>query len=269
MPVVELIPNGLCRCGCGEPVYRKKYVANRKGKPNYKYDSSEFLRGHNQRVDGRHGYLPIDGTNWIKRKDTVDPAVIRKLVEDRRRRYSVSMAEMERTIGVNTLHHLHEIRYMLKSTAERILLGLKEHYPYVPYMPNEGEIPVEPKTSGFNYITIKPTGIQFKPDDSEWDKSAACKGKPLSMFFPNTGPTPQVKPLAEVRAICAKCPVADDCFGTALSFGEEHGVWGGVWFGNKAERELAHATYKETGSMTATRATVVKFARLSYADRKK
>lgn len=273
MPLVELIPNGLCRCGCGEPVYVRKYVdTSRPGKPNYKYEPREFLRGHNQRVEGRWSRtsLPKHGENWMRRIDVVDPKPVLDLVKDRQRRYGVSTAAMERAIGIYWIHNLHQNRYLLKSSAERILRGLSEHYPYRGYVPDEGEIPVEPKTTAFNYITVKPTGIRFSPRDPDWDKRAACKGKPLSLFFPaSTRPTNKPIPLGEVRSICAGCPVADDCFGTALSFGEEHGIWGEVWFGSKKERDLAHSTYAETKSMAKTRAKVVKFARLSYADRQK
>lgn len=265
MPLIEKIPNGLCRCGCGEEVYTRKYAANRHGKPNIKYQTYEFIRGHNQRVEGRSSVPTLVRNTWPLRTDTIDPEPILKLVEDRKRRYLTSIKKMEEVTGIHWLHGIKNAQYMLKPTAVRVLNALAEHFPYKGYVPAEGEVIVEPRTSAFNYVTPKPTGIKFYPNDPDWGESAACKRMPLHVFFPtqvaSTGPS--------VRDICAGCPVADDCFGTALSFGEEHGVWGGVWFGNTQERKIALETYMKTHNMAKTRAKVVEFARSSNANRKK
>lgn len=266
MPLVELIPNGLCRCGCGEPVYTRKYVSKRPGKPNYSYKTYEFCIGHNQRVPSNSsGTFPLN--SWPRRKDTVDPAPIWKLVQERRHRYGTTIAAMENRMGVHWLHNMKHYQYMTKPIATRVLNLLSEHYPYKGYVPEKGELVVAPKTTAFNYVTPKPTNIRFHPNDPDWGQRAACRGMPLTPFFPSQ-PLP-LEPMNSVRNICARCPVADDCFGTALSFGEEHGVWGGVWFGSKKEREFALETYNKTHNMAKTRATVVKFARVSYANREK
>jgi WhiB family redox-sensing transcriptional regulator len=60
-----------------------------------------------------------------------------------------------------------------------------------------------------------------------WKEAAACKGRPASMFYPETEAA-----AAPAKAICARCPVSDLCLTVALRNGERHGVWGG-----KTERE--------------------------------
>jgi len=53
--------------------------------------------------------------------------------------------------------------------------------------------------------------------------NAACAGKPTELWFP-TGNIPDWKP---ARAICAVCPIADDCLAFAMETREQHGMWGG------------------------------------------
>jgi WhiB family redox-sensing transcriptional regulator len=61
-----------------------------------------------------------------------------------------------------------------------------------------------------------------------WRQQAACKGA-TAVFFPERG-----QPLDEVRAICARCPVRQECLGEAMALrtlpGQERlmGVWGGT-----------------------------------------
>ena len=55
-----------------------------------------------------------------------------------------------------------------------------------------------------------------------WVASAACRGADTAVFF-----TEQGEATAPAKAICATCPVADECLDYALRNGERHGVWGG------------------------------------------
>ncbi len=68
-----------------------------------------------------------------------------------------------------------------------------------------------------------------------WQDSAACRGEALSLFF---GPDGERQPEREIRerkakAICAQCPVRQECLDYAVSKPEKYGVWGGL---NEDER---------------------------------
>ena len=59
--------------------------------------------------------------------------------------------------------------------------------------------------------------------DEPWREHAACKGMPISLFFPEKGrnvTTPAKK-------VCASCPVAAECLEAAIRGREIWGVWGG------------------------------------------
>lgn len=60
-------------------------------------------------------------------------------------------------------------------------------------------------------------------DQGGWRNFAACKGKPVSIFFPKRGETS-----AKGIAICQKCPVTAHCGQYADEMQIEHGVWGGA-----------------------------------------
>lgn len=53
----------------------------------------------------------------------------------------------------------------------------------------------------------------------------------------------------DVKRICATCPVALQCFATAVAR-DECGTWGGVWFGHNAKAE-AKGQQKLVGAPTA------------------
>lgn len=50
---------------------------------------------------------------------------------------------------------------------------------------------------------------------------AACKGKPLSLFFSN-----RVSDQEEAKGLCSSCPIQPHCLQWALEH-SERGVWGG------------------------------------------
>ena len=56
-----------------------------------------------------------------------------------------------------------------------------------------------------------------------WRDDAACTGLDTSMFFPasdaEAGPA---------KAVCASCPVRDQCLEWAMATRQEDGVWGGM-----------------------------------------
>ncbi|MFD7707862.1 WhiB family transcriptional regulator [Streptomyces sp. NPDC059786] len=61
-----------------------------------------------------------------------------------------------------------------------------------------------------------------------WREIAACLHADPDLFFPigSTGPT--VEQIDEAKAVCGRCPVLDQCLGTALRLGHVEGIWGGT-----------------------------------------
>lgn len=72
-----------------------------------------------------------------------------------------------------------------------------------------------------------PSPSRERPPASEWLERAACAGVDPALFFPGRG-----EETKSARAICAGCPVREDCLEYALRTGEKFGIWGG-----KSERE--------------------------------
>lgn len=55
------------------------------------------------------------------------------------------------------------------------------------------------------------------PDD------AACRGMDPTLFFPEQG-----EDARQAKAVCATCPVTEECEQDRQIFGIKHGVWGGM-----------------------------------------
>lgn len=55
----------------------------------------------------------------------------------------------------------------------------------------------------------------------DWRKMAACRGMDPELWFPLDDGAP-------ARAVCARCPVADDCLALALRLGLDDGIFGGL-----------------------------------------
>lgn len=56
-----------------------------------------------------------------------------------------------------------------------------------------------------------------------WRDDAACRDDDTSIFFPD-----READVARAVAICATCPVRDDCLEFALRTRQVDGVWGGL-----------------------------------------
>lgn len=56
-----------------------------------------------------------------------------------------------------------------------------------------------------------------------WMVDAACVGVDPDLFFPEPGASVQ-----EAKAVCAGCPVREECLDYAMSHHENWGIWGGV-----------------------------------------
>lgn len=58
-----------------------------------------------------------------------------------------------------------------------------------------------------------------------WREAAACLEAPEDVsFFPDRD---DVAGIAKAKAICATCPVADECLTWAIESNQAEGIWGG------------------------------------------
>jgi WhiB family transcriptional regulator, redox-sensing transcriptional regulator len=63
-----------------------------------------------------------------------------------------------------------------------------------------------------------------------WQDRAACRGTNARLFFGPDNERPQDREVREARAkaICALCPVREQCLDYALRNAVKHGIWGGL-----------------------------------------
>ena len=61
---------------------------------------------------------------------------------------------------------------------------------------------------------------------AEWKEKAACAGTSFSLFFPT--PETPVALIEKAKAVCAACPVAEDCLQYAFETNQVSGIWGGT-----------------------------------------
>ncbi len=76
--------------------------------------------------------------------------------------------------------------------------------------------------------------------DWDWQVRAACRGSDTSNFYHpenERGPS-RTKRENRAKAVCAVCPVIENCLRWALAAREPYGVWGGT---SAEERERVHA----------------------------
>lgn len=78
----------------------------------------------------------------------------------------------------------------------------------------------------------KELGLLAAPvlEERPWAVFAACREADAELFFPGTREQER-----RALAVCATCPVADDCLAYALDSRERFGVWGGT---TERERRL-------------------------------
>ena len=72
-------------------------------------------------------------------------------------------------------------------------------------------------------------------DERPWSVFAACQDAKDVSFFPQNKTEEKA-----AAAICAFCPVREDCLDHALSTNERFGMWGGV--SEKQRRAMARAS---------------------------
>ncbi|MFE9127022.1 WhiB family transcriptional regulator [Streptomyces sp. NPDC007148] len=65
--------------------------------------------------------------------------------------------------------------------------------------------------------------------DGNWRDHAACaREEDREIFFPKGNSGPCLIIIAEAKAVCRRCPVAEYCLRSALETDEAFGIWGGL-----------------------------------------
>jgi WhiB family transcriptional regulator, redox-sensing transcriptional regulator len=75
----------------------------------------------------------------------------------------------------------------------------------------------------------------IRPAEITWER-AACRGQDATYFFAPSYFEKRAEKAAReavAKAICARCPVREECLEFALETRDPHGVWGGL---NEMER---------------------------------
>jgi WhiB family transcriptional regulator, redox-sensing transcriptional regulator len=65
-------------------------------------------------------------------------------------------------------------------------------------------------------------------DARNWWDLAACHAGNAELFFPVSEVGPARLQVARAKAVCARCPVRQDCLDYAMTTHQVHGVWGGL-----------------------------------------
>lgn len=67
------------------------------------------------------------------------------------------------------------------------------------------------------------------PAWADWWADAACRVEQSSTFFPQQrGRSIPLRQAQRAKAICARCPVQQQCLQAALARRETEGIWGGL-----------------------------------------
>ena len=82
--------------------------------------------------------------------------------------------------------------------------------------------------------------------DTTWQDGAACVGVETALFFPERAADPR-----PAQAVCATCPVAQQCLEYALTVGEDFGIWGGKTARDRRSIPQARSGAHQTGLVRA------------------
>ncbi|MCX5066606.1 WhiB family transcriptional regulator [Micromonospora lupini] len=70
----------------------------------------------------------------------------------------------------------------------------------------------------------------------DWRHLGVCRDEDPELFFPIGTTGPALLQVEQAKAVCRRCPVADQCLSWAMESGQEFGVWGGM---SEEERRAA------------------------------
>ncbi|MDY2941756.1 MAG: WhiB family transcriptional regulator [Varibaculum sp.] len=78
----------------------------------------------------------------------------------------------------------------------------------------------------------------------EWQQQAACRDYSTEMFFHPDGERggTRRRRAMKAKAICATCPVLEQCRNYALAAHEPYGIWGGMTEEERHDYLLTHET---------------------------
>jgi WhiB family redox-sensing transcriptional regulator len=76
---------------------------------------------------------------------------------------------------------------------------------------------------------------------ADWRTLAACRGLDPDLFFPARGDSFTAR---NAQAVCAACPVAEQCLEFAIEVGETEGIWGGL-----SGRQLRQERQRRSGGV--------------------
>lgn len=72
-------------------------------------------------------------------------------------------------------------------------------------------------------VSSQPKGQTVGTRNLEWKSAAACRTVDTSIFFPDNDAA-----AAPALAVCARCPVREECLDFALQTRQHEGIWGGT-----------------------------------------
>jgi WhiB family transcriptional regulator, redox-sensing transcriptional regulator len=79
-----------------------------------------------------------------------------------------------------------------------------------------------------NVTSLNTATSPVKWDVGRWRTDAACASLDTNLFFPDPEVDEDVLPrIASAKAVCAECPVRQDCLEFAIRTRQLDGVWGG------------------------------------------
>lgn len=73
-------------------------------------------------------------------------------------------------------------------------------------------------------------------DEAGWRDRAACRHSDPDLFFPSGTTGAALEEIRAAKALCAACPVQQQCLAFALETNQDAGVWGGA--SEEERREL-------------------------------
>ena len=82
-------------------------------------------------------------------------------------------------------------------------------------------------------------------DSTSWRELAACRDYDPELFFPIGKAGLGRAEVQQAKAVCAECPVREQCLEFALKTGQDFGVWGGC---DEDERRLLRRSLRRTGT---------------------
>ena len=85
--------------------------------------------------------------------------------------------------------------------------------------PNDAPPELTPKTPGPGLMSAIPV---------TWRDVAACLDVDPELFFPTGITRPALRQIAEAKAVCHRCEVAETCLRWAIESRQDTGVWGGL-----------------------------------------